>query len=157
MLNRGATIPLDDRVALIEALQAAGLPYIEAGAFVSAKRIPAMADTPELFKRLSPYDGQLAVLVPNLKHFERAAGTPNLDAVALFVSASEYYSRKNTRMSIEETLTAVAEERSRRGRTGVYDVTVSGRAGRLIALFRCRSHRLNSKIVSDLDAAGEPS
>ena len=56
-----------------------------------------------------------------------------------------------------ETLTAVAEERSRRGRTGVYDVTVSGREGRLIALFRCRSHRLNSKIVSDLDAAGEPS
>ena len=57
----------------------------------------------------------------------------------------------------EKIRTAVAEERSRRGRTGVYDVTVSGRDGRLIALFRCRSHRLNSKIVSDLDAAGESS
>ena len=48
-----------------------------------------------------------------------------------------------------ETLRALAEERSLSRRTGVYDVTVTGRDGRLIALARCHAHRLNSEIVSE--------
>jgi hydroxymethylglutaryl-CoA lyase len=106
ILNRSARIPAKDRVALIEALQRSGLPYIEAGAFVSERRMPAMADTADVLAHCRPYAGQLAALVPNLRYYERFAAAKNLDTVALFVSASESYSVKNTRMSMEEALGA---------------------------------------------------
>ena len=109
MLNRSASIPLEDRVALVAALQRAHLQYIEAGAFVSPRRVPAMADSADLFARLSPYAGELAALVPNLAHFERCAAAPNVDTVALFVSASPWYALANTRMTVEEALSAAAE------------------------------------------------
>jgi len=109
MLNRRATIPLEARVALVVALQRAGLHYIEAGAFVSPRRVPAMADSAELFARLSPYAGELAALVPNLAHFERCAAAANVDTVALFVSASAPYSLANTRMTVDEALAAAGE------------------------------------------------
>jgi len=108
-LNRSAVIPLEDRVGLVEALQRARLYYIEAGAFVSARRVPAMADSAALFARLSSYDGELAALIPNMKYFEKCATVPNVDTVALFVSASEPYSLKNTRMTVDQALDAADE------------------------------------------------
>ncbi|MBL27230.1 MAG: phenylacetic acid degradation protein PaaD [Rhodospirillaceae bacterium] len=50
-----------------------------------------------------------------------------------------------------EVLTATAEARTSGGRTGIYDVTVSGREGRLIALFRGHSYRIRGKVVENLD------
>jgi len=52
-----------------------------------------------------------------------------------------------------EFLTARAEERAFTGRTGVYDVTVTGRDGRLIALFRGHARRIQGRIVPDMDIA----
>lgn len=47
-----------------------------------------------------------------------------------------------------ETLIAVAHERAGAGRSGIYDIEVSDSAsGRLIALFRGRSHRIEGSIV----------
>ena len=47
-----------------------------------------------------------------------------------------------------ETLIAVARERAGAGRSGIYDVEVSDSAsGRLVALFRGRSHRVDGSIV----------
>jgi acyl-CoA thioesterase len=52
-----------------------------------------------------------------------------------------------------ETLVAVARERASAGRSGVYDIEVTDRAsGRLIALFRGRSRRIEGSIV-DADKA----
>ncbi len=48
-----------------------------------------------------------------------------------------------------ETLTARAEERAVAGRTGIYDVSVTGRGDRPIALFRCRAHRLDSATIAE--------
>ena len=51
-----------------------------------------------------------------------------------------------------EVLTAAAEARTGGGgRTGIYDGTVTGRDGRLIALFRGHSYRIRGKVVGDLD------
>ena len=48
-----------------------------------------------------------------------------------------------------ETLVAVARERASAGRSGIYDVEVSEHAsGRLVALFRGRSRRMDGKIVA---------
>ncbi len=50
-----------------------------------------------------------------------------------------------------DRITAVAEERSRAGRTGVYDARVENQDGRLIALFRGRSYTLSGAIVPGLE------
>jgi acyl-CoA thioesterase len=44
-----------------------------------------------------------------------------------------------------ETLTAVAEERARAGRTGVYDVRISGSDGGVVAEFRGHTRMIGQK------------
>jgi acyl-CoA thioesterase len=46
-----------------------------------------------------------------------------------------------------DELTAVAEERTRSTRTGLYDVNVYNQDGELIAMFRGRSHELGGRLV----------
>ncbi len=49
-----------------------------------------------------------------------------------------------------ETLLAAALERAATGRTGIYDIEVTEeRTGRLVALFRGRSHRIDGTIVDE--------
>jgi acyl-CoA thioesterase len=49
-----------------------------------------------------------------------------------------------------ETLIAIAQERAGTGRSGIYDVEVSEAAsGRLIALFRGRSRRIEGTIIAE--------
>ena len=56
---------------------------------------------------------------------------------------------------VGERLRAEASERVVRKRTGIYDVTVTGQDGRLVALFRGRAHRLDVKVVDGLPADSE--
>jgi hydroxymethylglutaryl-CoA lyase len=106
ILNRHAVIPIEARLQVLEALIRAGLPYIEVGSFVNPRVVPAMRDTAELLARMPPYDGQIAALAPTLEYYERLRESPRVNTVALFVSASEAYSRANTRMSVAEALDA---------------------------------------------------
>ena len=46
-----------------------------------------------------------------------------------------------------DVLSAVAEERHRGGRTGIYDVTVTNQGGEVVAIFRGRSHATRSAIL----------
>jgi acyl-CoA thioesterase len=46
-----------------------------------------------------------------------------------------------------DELTAIAEERSRSKRTGVYDVAVRNQQGECVAMFRGRSHEIGGAIV----------
>jgi isopropylmalate/homocitrate/citramalate synthase len=101
-----ALVPLERKLALIEALRAAGLRFIEVAAFVSAKVTPQMADSDALctHEALTPREGELlAALVPNAKHYERFRAT-RLSVAALFVSAGEAYSRKNLGVSIDQSM-----------------------------------------------------
>ena len=98
-VNRDCRIPIEMRLKLIDALKRARFPYIEAASFVSPKVFPQFADSAELLTRAGPYEhGQLAALVPNLKYYEQFKSTPNLRCVAVFLSASDEYSRKNKRI-----------------------------------------------------------
>lgn len=47
-----------------------------------------------------------------------------------------------------ETLEAEAAERSATGRTGVYDVTIRTSEGKMIALFRGKSHRIGGEVIT---------
>ncbi|MEL6317559.1 MAG: hydroxymethylglutaryl-CoA lyase [Pseudomonadota bacterium] len=98
------TVKLD----LIDRLAAAGLTAIEAGAFVSPKWVPQMADTPEVFRRLEEEGRKApgvayAALTPNMKGFE-AAMAAEVTEVAVFGAASETFSQKNINCSIRESM-----------------------------------------------------
>lgn len=103
-INNDCHVTLGQRVELIRTFQRAGFDYIEAGSFVSPKVFPQFADTADLFALLKPGRGQLAALVPNLDYYARFADMPNLTTVAVFLSASDAYSRKNKRISLDDDL-----------------------------------------------------
>src|SRR5882757_3891851 len=102
--NEPGEVPTEIKLELIERLADAGLPAVEATAFVSPKWIPQMADHTEVLERLRRKPGvSYPVLTPNLKGFEaaRAAGAKE---VAVFGAASEAFSKKNINCSIAESL-----------------------------------------------------
>ncbi|HTQ77389.1 MAG TPA: hydroxymethylglutaryl-CoA lyase [Burkholderiales bacterium] len=102
--NEKGELPTAVKLELIERLADAGLPAVEATAFVSPKWIPQMADHTEVLERIRRRPGvAYPVLTPNLKGFEaaRAAGATE---VAVFGAASEAFSKKNINCSIAESL-----------------------------------------------------
>jgi hydroxymethylglutaryl-CoA lyase len=102
--NEKAQISAADKRTLIERLATAGLPVIEAGAFVSPKWVPQMADTAEVLAGLTRRPGvRYPVLVPNDKGYA-AARAANVDEIAVFAAASETFSQKNINCSIAESL-----------------------------------------------------
>jgi len=52
-----------------------------------------------------------------------------------------------------DMLEAEAVERSRSGRTGVYDVSVRLPGGKIVALFRGKSYRINGEVLAELEQA----
>lgn len=102
--NESAALPVATRIELIERLAASGLPVVEAGSFVSPKWMPQMADTAAIFAGLSRRPGtRYPALVPNAKGLE-AALAAGVDEIAVFVSASEGFSRRNLGCSRAESL-----------------------------------------------------
>ena len=102
--NEPGEVPTAVKLELIERLADAGLPAVEATAFVSPKWVPQMADHTEVLERIRRKPGvSYPVLTPNLKGFEaaRAAGATE---VAVFGAASETFSKKNINCSIAESL-----------------------------------------------------
>jgi hydroxymethylglutaryl-CoA lyase len=102
--NEAVTVPADIKIRLIEMLADAGLPVIEAGAFVSPRWVPEMATTAEVMKRIERRAGvSYPVLVPNLKGLELALEC-GAEEIALFAAATETFSQKNTNCSIAESI-----------------------------------------------------
>jgi hydroxymethylglutaryl-CoA lyase len=102
--NEPGEVPTAVKLELIERLADAGLPAVEATAFVSPKWVPQMADHTEVLERIRRKPGvSYPVLTPNLKGLEaaRAAGATE---VAVFGAASEAFSRKNINCTIAESL-----------------------------------------------------
>ncbi len=106
--NEPARIPLESKLELVERLAAAGLPVVEAGAFVSPKRVPQMADSAELFRQLHRRPGvRYPALVPNMLGLQLAL-TAGVEEIAVFVSASEGFSQANINCSRAESLERLA-------------------------------------------------
>ena len=101
--NEARPIAAEAKIALIEKLSDAGLQVIEAGAFVSPKWVPQMADTAEVLAGIRRRPGvSYPVLVPNMVGFEAAAAA-GVDEIAVFGAASESFSKRNINCSIEES------------------------------------------------------
>ena len=87
--NEPQSVSTETKIAFIDRLSASGLATIEAGAFVSPKWVPQMADSAEVMAGIERRAGvRYPVLVPNIKGF----------------AASESFSRSNINCSIGESL-----------------------------------------------------
>src|SRR5690348_13381488 len=86
-LQNEATVPVAQRVRLIDALSATGLGRIEAASFVSPKAIPPMAGSDEVMRAIARAPGVVySALVPNPKGAELALEA-KVDEIELVVSA----------------------------------------------------------------------
>lgn len=103
VLNGKRSISIEDRKELLRTLHHAGFLYIEAGAFVSATQVPAMADTAELLNSMQTLD-RLAALVVNERHYKRLQEVRDLKKVAVFVAADEHYNMLNACMSLKQAI-----------------------------------------------------
>jgi len=102
--NEKAVIPLEAKLAFVEALSKTGLREIEAGAFVSPAKVPQMADSAEVFRQVRREPGVVySALVPNEKGLEAALAV-KADKIAVFTAASERFNQGNIGASIEESL-----------------------------------------------------
>ena len=102
--NEKKEVPTKVKLELIERLADAGLPAVEATAFVSPRWVPQMADHTEVLEGIRRKPGvSYPVLTPNLKGFQ-AAHAAGATEVAIFGAASEAFSQKNINCSIAESL-----------------------------------------------------
>ena len=92
------------KVQFINELSLTGLRHIEAGAFVSPKWVPQMADSKSVMQQIRRRPGVIySALTPNLKGFEQAMES-GADQVAVFASSSEGFSYHNINCSVAESL-----------------------------------------------------
>ena len=102
--NEARRVPTEVKIELIHRLAEAGLPAVEAAAFVSAKWVPQMSDGAQVMAGLRRKPGvAYPVLVPNLQGFE-AACAAGAEEIAVFGAASETFSRRNINCSIAQSL-----------------------------------------------------
>ena len=114
--NEATPVPAAVKIELIRRLADAGLPVVEAGAFVSPKWVPQMADSAEVLRGIARKPGvSYPVLVPNMKGLE-AALAAGAEEIAVFTAASETFSQKNTNCSIAEGLARFREVCAAAGR-----------------------------------------
>ncbi|MBL8675795.1 MAG: hydroxymethylglutaryl-CoA lyase, partial [Rhodospirillales bacterium] len=101
--NEARPVPVAAKIALIDALSAAGHTTVESGSFVSPKWVPQMASTDEVLAGIARRPGvSYPVLVPN-KQGMNAAIEARCGEIAVFTAASEAFCRKNTNCSIDES------------------------------------------------------
>jgi hydroxymethylglutaryl-CoA lyase len=112
--NIAKLVPTATKIELIERLRAAGLHSIEMTSAVSPKAIPQLADNQTLLSNsairtlLDETSLRLPVLVPNIRGLELAL-INGVKEVAVFVSASEGFSKANTNCTVEEGLRRASE------------------------------------------------
>lgn len=99
-------VPLETKEDWIRRVMAAGVDIVQVGSFVHPEKVPQMADTDELFRRLTAGKTPAAVLsglVLNEKGLERGLAC-GVEMFCLGASASETHSRKNTGMGTDEAV-----------------------------------------------------
>lgn len=131
--NCSVILDVETKFSLVRQLVEAGLKEIELTSFVRPDLIPQLADGAVLVERVKGdplfKDVRFTCLVPNLKGVE-AAYIAGINDVAVFIAASEGFSKANINVSISESLervdTIIAYARERQMRVRGYLSTVFG-------------------------------
>jgi hydroxymethylglutaryl-CoA lyase len=107
-----APIPLSAKVALLEAIVATGVREVEATAFVSPSKVPALADAPEFAAELQRYRYshgiEFSALVASPNGARRAIAS-GLGSIEYVVSAADGHSRANVGRGTAESTAQIAE------------------------------------------------
>jgi len=102
--NEPAAIPTNVKVRFVDLLSEAGFNWIEVTSFVHPRAVPQMADADEVFRAIGKKPGvRYVALVPNPRGLDRALAA-GVEDIALFVAATESFSRANINRSIEQSL-----------------------------------------------------
>lgn len=97
------------KVGLIEALADAGHTVIEVGSFMHPAKVPAMANTDEVFQLLRQRSGvEYRAMVPNLRGVERAIAC-GCKKIRMSVSASRAHNLANFNCAPEDTVSGFAD------------------------------------------------
>lgn len=104
-------IPTALKVQYINALLKVGFDTIDFGSFVSAKAIPQMADTAQVFEQLDLAGGRskLLAIIANTRGAEEAARCAGIRYLGFPLSISETFQQRNTNRSIPEALNTLEE------------------------------------------------
>lgn len=104
----GPFVPTATKIAIVEALHAAGVRRMEVGSFVSPRAVPQMADTAEVLRAALALEGlESTVLAPNRKGFELARGA-GAHRVGLFMSVTEAHNKANVNRTRAESFADLA-------------------------------------------------
>ena len=104
-----APIPLSAKLELLEAVVATGVREVEATAFVSPSKVPALADAPELAAELKRFDTlEFSALVASPNGAKRAIAA-GLNSIEYVVSAADGHSRANVGRGTAEATAAIAD------------------------------------------------
>ncbi|WP_441960344.1 hydroxymethylglutaryl-CoA lyase [Mycolicibacterium houstonense] len=102
-------IPLSAKVAILEAIVATGVREVEATAFVSPSKVPALADAAELAEELHRFPGvEFSALVASPNGAKRAIAA-GLRSIEYVVSASDSHSHANVGRSSAEATAQIAD------------------------------------------------
>ncbi|AKS36727.1 hydroxymethylglutaryl-CoA lyase [Mycolicibacterium goodii] len=102
-------IPLSAKVEILEAIVATGVREVEATAFVSPSKVPALADAAELAAQLPRFpDVEFSALVASPNGAKRAIAA-GLHSIEYVVSAADSHSRANVGRSSAEATAQIAE------------------------------------------------
>jgi hydroxymethylglutaryl-CoA lyase len=102
--NEPGVIPTEHKIAFVNALSRTGVMEIEAGAFVSPKAVPQLADSDEVFRKIERMPGVIySALVPNERGLERAR-TVAAQKIAVFTAASETFSQRNIHATMLDSI-----------------------------------------------------
>jgi hydroxymethylglutaryl-CoA lyase len=102
-------VPIDIREGWIRRAMASGVDIVQAGSFVKSEKVPQMAGSDELFRRLQRDKSSSTVLsglALNERGMEQAMEC-GVDMLCMGASASETHSRKNSGMGSMEALQCV--------------------------------------------------
>lgn len=106
--NEKRLLTVDEKAELIDAMSDAGFPVIEVGSFVSPKAVPQMANTDEVFEKITKKAGvEYRALIANLRGVERAEAC-GCKKVKLNVSASVAHNLANLNRTPAETVAGFA-------------------------------------------------
>ena len=102
--NEPNIVSTSQKISLVNALSAAGIPEIETSSFVSPKWVPQLADAEEVFAGIKRRSGTVySALVPNIRGMDRALSA-GVMKIAIFTAASESFCNRNINASFQESI-----------------------------------------------------
>jgi hydroxymethylglutaryl-CoA lyase len=102
-------IPLSAKLELLTAVAATGVREVEATAFVSPSKVPALADAAQLAAELAGFDGiEFSALVASANGAKRAIAA-GLRSIEYVVSAADGHSRANVGRASAEATAQIGE------------------------------------------------